>query len=187
MANNYEHAHIQKTDSEVKPCLSAPFHNAECSPNPTCPPTCSLIFPVIIFCIEFFSLRRRIHRCASAGAAGSVFHSLASPAEQGQLACCSCQTRCAVGAGRTGLGCAHMCAHQSVDFKVACGPCSASRRDDVRPGIIESSWRSALTLMLFDSFMVTSHGARVAVLAFMFLVSRGGAQASQLRQLTSGS
>ena len=42
----------------------------------------------------------------------------------------------------------------------------------MRPGILESGWRSALTLMLFDSFMVTSLGARVAVLAFMFLVSR---------------
>ncbi len=50
-------------------------------------------------------------------------------------------------------------------------PPPLSSRDDIRPGIIESSWRSALTLMLFDSFMVTSHGARVAVLAFMFLVS----------------
>ena len=49
-------------------------------------------------------------------------------------------------------------------------PPNHPRRDDVRPGIMESSWRSALTLMLFDSFMVTSLGGRVAVLAFMFLV-----------------
>ena len=37
------------------------------------------------------------------------------------------------------------------------------------PGIIESSWRSALTLLLFDAFTVTSHGARIVVLCFMFL------------------
>lgn len=46
---------------------------------------------------------------------------------------------------------------------------SCACRDDIRPGVMESTWRSALTLMLFDSFAVSSWGARVAVLTFMFL------------------
>lgn len=43
------------------------------------------------------------------------------------------------------------------------------RRDDIVPGIMESSWRSALTLLLFDAFTVTSHGGRIAVLCFMYV------------------
>ncbi|KAL4433390.1 hypothetical protein ABPG77_010243 [Micractinium sp. CCAP 211/92] len=62
-----------------------------------------LIFPPLIFTIEFLSLRRRIHR------------------------------------------------------------------GDVVPGVLESGWRSAITLMLMDGFAVTSQGARIAVLCFCFL------------------
>ncbi|KAL4451646.1 hypothetical protein ABPG75_007308 [Micractinium tetrahymenae] len=42
-------------------------------------------------------------------------------------------------------------------------------RGDVVPGVVESGWRSAITLMLMDSFAVTSQGARIAVLCFCFL------------------
>ena len=119
------------------------------TPNPTCPPTCSLIFPVIIFCIEFFSLRRRIHRCAAAH-------------EETMLVGQQCADVCMCCAGT-----AVLLVYPLIHLLPTAWP---SHRDDVRPGIIESSWRSALTLMLFDSFMVTSLGGRVAVLAFMFLV-----------------
>ncbi len=37
------------------------------------------------------------------------------------------------------------------------------------PGMLESGWRSAITLMLIDGFAVTSQGARIAVLCFCFL------------------
>ena len=43
------------------------------------------------------------------------------------------------------------------------------RRGDVAPGVLESGWRSAITLMLMDGFAVTSQGARIAVLCFCFL------------------
>ncbi|KAL4433389.1 hypothetical protein ABPG77_010242 [Micractinium sp. CCAP 211/92] len=42
-------------------------------------------------------------------------------------------------------------------------------RGDVVPGVLESGWRSAITLMLMDGFAVTSQGARIAVLCFCFL------------------
>jgi hypothetical protein len=42
-------------------------------------------------------------------------------------------------------------------------------RDDIRPGISEASWRTALNLMLYDIVAVSSPGARVAVLTFSFL------------------
>lgn len=45
----------------------------------------------------------------------------------------------------------------------------AIHRGDILPGVVESTWRTALTLMLMDSFAVTSQGARVAVLCFVFL------------------
>ncbi|PSC76640.1 glutamate receptor [Micractinium conductrix] len=62
-----------------------------------------LVFPLLIFLIEFLSLRKRIHR------------------------------------------------------------------GDVVPGVVESTWRSTLTVMLMDNFAVTSQGARIAVLTFCFL------------------
>ncbi|KAL4856215.1 Glutamate receptor 3.6 [Chlorella vulgaris] len=45
----------------------------------------------------------------------------------------------------------------------------AIHKEDWLPGIRESSWRTAQTLMLFDSINVTSLGARIAVLTFCFL------------------
>lgn len=57
-----------------------------------------------------------------------------------------------------------------VERNSKCHPSTCWRRDDVGPGLAESAWRSAITLMLFDAFAVTSHGARVAVLTFCFLV-----------------
>ena len=144
---------------------------AACSSGPDLPATscrphllaCSLIFPVIIFCVEFFSLRRHIHRCAqrhggSGGCRGLGFDRIIWGGVRSNLG--QQRTQCAA---PTGLP------HQPPPSRVSTGH-QLCCRDDIRPGIIESGWRSALTLMLFDSFMVTSHGARVAVLAFMFLV-----------------